>query len=223
MKLEIPEDERTLLRKWLVDGNEPIGEVLTVLEAAQPSLRKPELARHLVEKVQIPQPTAEDLVNALINIARTAARRGSGQAFALDLFRSVVGDVADADKRSAFDALVDRIVACKTLGVTGKALHVALDNQNTYCTARTLTELRPVYSDAEEDEPSIDAMMVVHNLKLVYHTGPRGEREELFLTLDQEAVSHLQRVLTRAQEKQGSLLGLVQRLEVPLLSGGTHE
>lgn len=224
MRLEIPADEQELLKKWLLDDKQPVERVLGALEQAEPFLRRAELAEDLAQRASLDDEEASNLVVAFINLAHTLNRQDDEDAkgeFRTTVFRVLAGDVAEVEKRTRFDELISRIAACSSIGVTGKAIRVALDNQNTFCRARTLSELRPVFVD-HDGQPTIHATMIVHNLKLVYHTGPEGELEELFLTMDERAIEALHDVLERAKRKHESLKELAAKLETPCLSGTTH-
>jgi hypothetical protein len=113
----------------------------------------------------------------------------------------MMGDVAEANVRKRFDERMSRVLHCKSVQITAKALQILLDNPNTYCTARTLSEVRPVFND--ELEPQ--AAVILHHLKLVYHKGPDRQREELFVALDRDALEQLHRVLSRAIAKNNKL------------------
>src|SRR5205085_649732 len=53
-----------------------------------------------------------------------------------------------------------------TLGVTAKALDVMTEHERTFCTARILSDVRPVFSGGAEHA---SAAVIIHNLQLGFH------------------------------------------------------
>jgi hypothetical protein len=216
MKLEIPELDRELLAKWLVRGEGPIDQVLAVLEAAEPTLRPRDLAKRLADEAGLDADTANDLMAVFQSLALTVSRFDEEEkpSAAAIIFHSIVGDVADAEKREAFQNRVARILGAKAVEITGKALGVLLDHPNTFCTARTLSEIRPVF---REDGLEPQAAVIVHQLKIVYHVGPERERGEIFIALDGDHLQTMKAVLDRAIRKHEHLKQLSAKLELPVL------
>lgn len=218
MKLNVPEPERVLLTRWLTTNDEPTDAVLDALDAATATLRPSALVQKVADVTKVPLDKADELLFALYNLSRTVARLSEEEkadASAI-LFRSIVGDVAGADARQLFERRVARVLACKSVQITGKALLVLHDNPNTFCAARTLSELRPVFG---EDGLVPQAAVVLHQLKLVYHTGPKRKRSEIFISMDRTAIQQLQQVLRRALEKDEKLSEATSKLGVQLLEG----
>jgi hypothetical protein len=130
------------------------------------------------------------------------------------LFHSVVGDVADAAQRDRFLRRFARISQSKSIEITGKALGVLQEDQREFCTARLVSQLRPIFSD-EPLEPK--ATVIVHQLKLVYHTGPEGDRDEIFIAMTKDDLSFLRKVIDRALVKHEKLVSTAERAGVPVL------
>src|SRR5262249_10137123 len=157
---------------------------ITALEKAKPALTPPTLAQRIADEAGVQADAALDLLFALCNLTRTvegfeAAERADASEI---LFRAIFDDDKDAPERSRFDERLKRILNCKSIQITSKALGVLNANPNSFCSARTLSELRPVFGEAELDP---EAALIVHQLKLVYHVGPgANDRQEIFIAMD---------------------------------------
>ena len=191
--------------------------MLGCLEAAEPALQPNVLVDCVADKTPVKGETADDLLHAFFNLARTVYRYAPEEKKDVcpAVFHAVMGDVADSAKRDRFLARVDRVLQARSVQITGKALGV-LDDANVFCTSRTLSELRPVFN---EDTLEPQAAVILHQLKLTYHSGPRGVREEIFVAMDRAQLEELKRVVERALSKHQKLVELAQKLESPLLLG----
>lgn len=216
MKLEIPEFDRELLAQWVVRGEGPIDKVLDVLKNAEPTLRIRDLARRVAEEVGLAVETANDLVTVFQNLALTVARFDDDEreTAPATIFHSLIGDVADVEKREAFEKRVEKILGAKSVEITAKALGILWDHPNTFCTARTISEIRPVFRE-EDMEPH--AAVIVHQLKIVFHAGPEHERDEIFIALDGEHLLALKSVVDRALKKHEQLKAMSEKLQLPVL------
>lgn len=216
MKLDIPELDRELLAKWVVKGEGPIEKVLDVLEGAEPTLRVRDLAKRVSDEAGIEADEANDLVAVFQSLALTLSRMDDEdkKSAPTSIFHSIVGDVADVEKREVFEKRVGRILGAKSVEITAKALGVLWDHPNTFCTARTLSEIRPVFRE-EGMEPQ--AAVIVHQLKIVYHAGPERERGEIFIALDGDHLQKMKSVLDRAVKKHEQLKAMSAKLELPVL------
>ena len=105
----------------------------------------------------------------------------------------------DADEFAAF---VERILDVnKDLGVIAKANDVLTNHEHVYCTARMLTDIRPVFSSDAEQKP--ESFVLVHTLKITYHDDE--EHKEFFVALDTADVRNLLEVIQRANTKTKTL------------------
>jgi hypothetical protein len=99
------------------------------------------------------------------------------------------------------------------LTLTAKAYSVSWEYENRYCTARILTDLRPVFGPNAEDAPS--ALITVHTLRLTYHQG--AETKEVYVALDRDDIDQLSVLLERAKKKEESLKKLSRQKDIALL------
>lgn len=100
-----------------------------------------------------------------------------------------------------------------SLGVSAKAFAIQREQQRIFSSARSFSDIRPVFS---EDGEYPTAVVIVHQLKLSYLEN--GEMKEFFVTLDDEDLSQMQKVLTRAQTKSKALSVLIEQAKLTELA-----
>src|SRR5207253_649802 len=87
-------------------------------------------------------------------------------------------------------------------GLATKVYDLSTGDERTFCHARILTDLRPVFGPNLEDGPK--AMLVVHHLKLAYH-GDSDKHQEFHISLDADDLETLKKIIERAETKAKSL------------------
>jgi hypothetical protein len=100
-----------------------------------------------------------------------------------------------------------------SLVISAKAFAIQREQPRVFAAARTFSDIRPVFSD--DGERPLGAL-VQHQLKISYIEG--AETKELFVLLDDEDISILQKILTRAQTKSKALASLVEKANLVKLS-----
>ncbi len=105
-----------------------------------------------------------------------------------------------------------RILNIDALNVAAKAVLLQNEHERDFCSARILTDARPVYGEDPEAPPV--AMIVTHTLKLVYHHGAGGPLHEIYLSLGSRDLRELRDVLNRAEAKAKSLRDVLETTKV---------
>ncbi len=211
MTPDIAEDERKLIREWLIDDNERLEPVLKVLSETAPALRRRVLVSAVADKTGVDQKTSDSLLRMFFSLVSTIFSSQDREDAISSIFHVVLGEPAEAEKLSAFKLKVERLLALRSVEITSKALRVMFDNPNTFCRARTLSELRPIFTD---DGLKAQAAVIVHQLKLVYHSGPDHKENEIFITLDREDLDAMRRVIDRAIAKDAEFSSMVKDLTI---------
>lgn len=106
------------------------------------------------------------------------------------------------EEEPKFRKRLSKILNIEALAIAAKALSVSNEHEHLFCTARILTDARPVYGTNISEAPA--AMVITHNLKIEYH-GETGELKEIFIGLGSEDIKELRGVLDRAEMKAKSL------------------
>ncbi len=102
------------------------------------------------------------------------------------------------ERRASFKERMIRLLGIESLGTFAKAKDLQAENERTFCDARILTDLRPVFGKSIQDGPK--GLVIVHLLKLGYHQD-QGEHESFFVALDAEDLNTLKAVIERAEIK----------------------
>jgi hypothetical protein len=93
-----------------------------------------------------------------------------------------------------------------------KAYDLQTEGERTFCDARILTDLRPVFGKDIASGPA--GMVIIHRLKLGYHNS-EGEHRTFYIALDAEDLVTLKKAIDRAELKARSLKSIVK--DVPFL------
>jgi hypothetical protein len=218
MKLSVPEDDSKIVKTWLLDDNASFPALLDALKQAKPALQRSELVKQVVEKSGIGAEQVEEVLGVLFNLVQTAAKwheAGESTPFLPTLFHALNGpEPVDADKLQRFTARAGELLSLKVIEVTSKALAVQVENSKIFCDARVVSELRPVFSDSDSDGIKAEAAVIVHQLKLVFHTGGDYDRDAVFISCDRGDLVALKKVLDRAIAKHDSLVQIAKPLQV---------
>jgi hypothetical protein len=121
------------------------------------------------------------------------------------------------DEALVLERRFQRLLDCRSLMNASKAIGLRTDFPNTFCDAKILTDVRPVFGDDPKQPPS--GAIITHTLKIEYHHGG-GRPQEFYVGLDAEDVDTLARAVQRARDKSSSLRDLLQRAGTADLDAG---
>jgi hypothetical protein len=114
------------------------------------------------------------------------------------------------------DILRNRVVAIlgiESLDLVARAHDVLLEHQQTFSSARTISDIRSIFGDEVSAGPV--AAVLVHMLSIVYYSA--GERHNFVLALDEKDIDHLADVLQRAKEKAIALKRTIEASQIPYI------
>lgn len=120
---------------------------------------------------------------------------------------------ANADWTSFEHDLSDLLGSDASLAIAAKAQEVRSEFGQTFCTARILTDIRPVFGTDPAAAPL--ACAVVHTLRLGYHEN--SKHKNLFVALSNSDLHVLRNLIDRALKKEGSLRNEIQSTSMRLL------
>jgi hypothetical protein len=104
------------------------------------------------------------------------------------------------------------------LATTAKATDLLFEHANVICSARILSDLRPIFGSDVAQDPT--ALLVIHQLRVQYHKN--GQIEEMFFAMDAKDLADLQAALERAEKKAATLKSIAKRAGVPVLETTLH-
>lgn len=106
-----------------------------------------------------------------------------------------------ADKREDIQRRLLRLIAAPSLSVAAKSQDLSHDFERTFCTAKVLTDLRPVFKENAKDTPV--GFMVINTLRLDIHE--HGDHSAIFVGLSEDDLTTLRDAVVRALEKSETL------------------
>src|SRR5258708_22774066 len=109
-----------------------------------------------------------------------------------------------AAEEPRFHERLTRLLDIESLSIAAKGAALQSEHEHLFCSARVLTDARPVYGKSVTHPPV--AMIITHELKLSYHEGPGGRVREFYIGLHSGDIVALQEHLQRAEDKAKSLL-----------------
>ncbi len=86
-----------------------------------------------------------------------------------------------------------------------KAKELQAESERTFCDARIITDVRPVFGENIEDSP---AMIIVHTLKIGFH---ESGHKDIYVALDAGDIANLKKTLQRAEDKANKLKAILDK------------
>jgi hypothetical protein len=124
--------------------------------------------------------------------------------FVSDICESLLehGELTTADEPK-FRERLTKVLDIEALKVASKAVALQNENERNFCTARILTDARPIFGNNVSAPP--EAAVITHTMKLSYHEGAGGRIHDIYVVLGSHDLADLREVLDRAEEKAKSL------------------
>jgi hypothetical protein len=155
--------------------------------------------------------TAEEvksLLVAVIELYRVRADRDvSVQEFATGVVDAMV-EIEEVDLRipesgrEEFEQKLLVLLGAEKLSLISKAKNLASEDERSFCDARIITDVRPVFPDTPQTSPT--SMVIVQRLRIEYHVGG-SKHKDLYIAVDADDLKRLQSVISRAQAEAKSL------------------
>lgn len=112
-------------------------------------------------------------------------------------------------------ARIQRLLTLTPLGLAAKAQSLKLEYERRLCSARILTDARPVYVYSPAGRP--EAVIITHTLRITYHDDTSAMRE-IYIQMDPGDLAELRKVLDRAEAKAKSFESVFAAANVPVLA-----
>jgi hypothetical protein len=114
-------------------------------------------------------------------------------------------------ERNEFRKKLLMLLSSEAFAIVSKAFDLATEDERTFCHARILTDVRPVFGSRIEEGPK--GAVVVHLLKIDYHQGSSAHHH-FYMALDADDLLELRRVIDRAEAKAMNLRSVLGGLRV---------
>ncbi|MFI5111484.1 MAG: hypothetical protein ACHP9S_01555 [Terriglobales bacterium] len=111
-------------------------------------------------------------------------------------------DELNPNDEPRFRERLEKFLKVDALDVAAKASVLFGEHEHLLCTARILTDARPVYGEVVDGAPK--AFVLIHSLKIEYH-GAGGNLHEMYFRLGSGDLISLRELIDRAEAKANSL------------------
>lgn len=220
MSFAIPEKHYKALELLLGLSENKRDEIEKALESAKPTLLPRDLASHISGKASLPLEDTREILGVLVSLYmakyRTSLELGE---FVTEICQSIKRvkkpdlKPPDDDWKKIESFLLKVLSMDSSLGATSKALDLMTSYERTFCHARIISDLRPIFTSDPTKEPV--ATVIVHGLEVAYHPAEEVERlEKLFVAMDLRDLRKLKEVIDRAISKHESIQNLCKRSNI---------
>jgi hypothetical protein len=216
--LSIPDRHRNGVVKLLKLSEDSFNQIIRAFEGVGPKIFPDELSDQVLSRIRGVSP--EDLSEMIAMMMSLSSHRAHDQSTAEELADQVVEAAIEADvrieteeERNVFKERLVKFFELNTLLVSAKALSILQSNENLFCSARILTDVRPVFGSDPNTPPN--AAVMVHMLDLGYHKN--GELRHLFIAMDSLDIEILREALDRTESKIKSLKPLIKKAGMQFL------
>jgi len=214
----IPERYQLGLAKIKQLSNEMVDSLVGVLSTAPRTSKVAELKSHvLLNMKEIGPDDIEEIVTTLYSLylARTDEEMPVGK-FVSQVSRAMRASgrkdlIVSPEERSSFDEKLTKLLSVKPVLITSKSYALKFEFEKTFCDARIISDIRPVF--AKPEERPITAL-VTHTLKIEFHEF-EGKHDEFYVALDDDDLAKLKRLIERATLKSASLKALLRESGIP--------
>jgi hypothetical protein len=212
-KFKVPEQDVEGVKLLASLSAEAAQQVAAVLEES-PSLDDDTLASVLRKVTGIDEDRSLESARALATMYSVIQMHHvSPKEFTSEIMRSLPG--LESESAAALECLLE-IGSMRILAKMEELTHY---EGRAYCSARILTDLRPVFGDEIDAGPC--GFSIVHNLNLRFHeVGDQGRHRTLQLLLSGEDIDELVGVLERAKLKAKTLRSTLDSAGIRYLDGG---
>ncbi len=207
MAVRIPKTHEGPLRDLMTMEPEARNGLIEAIRSAAPVIDPSKLIGLVAGATQIPEKTVAPIVWMLTSMY--SASESSRKGFA----RQVVDAARDLGKPDdvdfeAFQRDLEQLLRCDdSLGVTAKVAEVRREYGHVYCSARILTDIRPVFGEDPAQAPLAGA--IVHTLRVTYHE--TSGHKDFHVALDAADLRELRTLVDRAIKKETSLKGEIAK------------
>jgi hypothetical protein len=115
---------------------------------------------------------------------------------------------------AAFKKRLADLLTIESVNIGAKAANLKREYPSRFCTARILTDARPIYSDDPSKPPT--AAMITHTLRISYHDDTSRLRE-VYISMDGDDIATLHQILDRAEAKAKSLEAVLGSAKLKVL------
>jgi hypothetical protein len=205
--LTIPDEYQPGILKLFVLDDDAVTNLKRVLSTEADDISTRELAS--IASSAIGSTSEKDLY-AVLRSLRTLYVVRSNTEVPLEEFSSDLADAVEElldekptdEQLDSFKKKVVSLMAIDPFATQVKGRALQTDDERTYCRAKILTDLRPVFGEDIDD--GLKGMVIMHHLKLVFH-GDGSAHNDFYVSMDSQDLEALKATIERAEAKAKSL------------------
>ena len=120
-----------------------------------------------------------------------------------------------ANEVPALAGRLTRLLTIQSVAIATKATSLKAEYERRFCSARLMTDARPIYGEDPAKQPS--AAIIVHTLRISYHDNTRQLRE-FYVAMEGDDIKSMRTLLDRAELKARSLESVFAEAKVKIVS-----
>lgn len=221
MAVRIPKAHKEPLRKLAGMDAPARARLIAAIQGARAVLDPEDFIAQVKEAGGVDPSSVGSIIWMLVSLYRAAD--GAPHQFAGDAVDAAKAELQDLsmndEEWTALTHDLETLLSCHgSLGVTAKVISVRREYGNVFCTARIMTDIRPVYGPDPSRAPL--AAAIVHMLRISHHAG--DSHEDFYVALDAEDLRKLRDQIDRAMKKEASLKAVIETTPVKFLALEDH-
>ena len=213
----LPDALKGSLRLVLSLDDNQIDELVKLYENSKPALSAKEYADRISDNVKsLPASDAYRITRGLL--AFYQVKIGRDLSGFIDQVSSATGEddtpVFGEGEREVFKHNIEPLLSLhNSLEITAKSNNVYAEHDHVFCSARIMTDMRPVFD--ESDDFNLSAVGIVHTIKIEYHRN--GDHNSFFVAMDHSDLKEMQKLLNREEQKTAKLVGSLSKWDIEVL------
>ena len=212
--IKIPDTHKGGVTKLITLPEKSIHQIISAFEGVAPKFFPEELSKEVISKIDgVSSDDLLEIISAVLSLSKHRVHDDMppeelAEQIVQAMLEGPVEDVALIKRNQlGLKQLLLRFFQIETLLISAKASGIMLSHENIFCTARIITDVRPVFGSDPNVSPT--AAVMVHMLNLSYHH--EGQVKELYIAMDTVDIETLRAALDRADLKSQSLKSLIKR------------
>lgn len=204
MAIRIPDKRKKPIRELVTMSPAVRARFIEAVRSAEAIIDPSELISHVVEKTGIDEPTVRPIISMLVSMY--TASDGSPVEFSEQVAESAQDALGDDRQElgdwGLFAQDLAKLLSCdKSLGIIAKIQDVRQEYGRLFCSARVLSDIRPVFGSDPTAAPL--AAAITHTLRITYHE--REDHKEFHCALDAADLRQLRDLVERAISKEAAI------------------
>lgn len=189
----------TLLSKLPKDK---IGKLIKALKESTIGLFPNKLTKEIAPKTGIDKHDVSKIISVLFSLYGLKVKDNKSSLELVEDISESLGNIQSfkisAPALKNFKHNLNELLSLdNSIGMTVKTLSLGTEYEKIFVNSRITTDIRPAFENLNGD---VGTAVIVHNLKLEYHTGHR--HEDIFISFSSNDLIELKEQITRAEKKE---------------------